>query len=197
MKRIALFLCFFVCALEVFAQFVRNTDQNQISVNLPYEKTINESKKLIIKENGMIEFGNNVFIYNKDGLQYHDIKVLITFSGKDNLFGVNILETVSDGAVIDYTLIFNIETQEEIQIPLYEKGRYFGLWGFFDIGNCFILTSGKKAYGYNSITGELLWIQEYRLKNGSSIVNNKEYLLIDDIDGNKYKIYGDGRKIKI
>jgi len=196
MKRIVLFLLFLVCALEVFAQNFRNNDEKKISVILPYEILINENKKLIIRESGLIEFGNNVFIYKKEKIEYPDVKVLITFSAKDNLFGINILETVSDGAVISYVLIFNIETEKEIQIPFNEKGRYFSFWGFFHIGNCFIITSAERASGYNSITGELLWTQTYRL-NGSSIVKNKDHLIINDIDGNKYRIYGDGRKMKI
>jgi hypothetical protein len=180
---------------ELITQQVIQETQQAVSkeeiVSLPHEILIKENFKLIIQVNGTIKFGDNLIVYKDDG----ENKLLLdevfirTFS-KSNLFGINIMEDVG-GAFAGYTLIFNIATNEEIQ---FEKEGLFGFWGFFSIENIFILTFAEKAFAFDDSTGELLWTQTYRQRDGRRIIFNDNHLVIDDMDGNRYKIFGDGRK---
>jgi outer membrane protein assembly factor BamB len=175
-------------ASKVFAQKIEDT-----VFSLPFEITVIGSGKLRIKENGLIEFGDKVFIYKENGSRHPIHEAMITIYRKNNLCGVNVLEEVSDGAYISYTLIIDIKIPKEVS---YEKDPDFSFWDFFSIKKCFILVSNRKAYAFNDSTGELLWIQPYRQKAGRKIIVNEDHFIIDDIDGNKYRIYEDGRKIK-
>jgi hypothetical protein len=189
MKKTLIFLLIINCVSNIFTQ----TIEKKIVV-LPFEIVINEYEKIVIKENGFIEFDNKEFLYNEYGMEDPIHEALVTIFIKNNLCGINILEQTNSGGVIDHTFIINTKTKKEIS---YEKSNDSSFWGFFSINNNFILTYGVKAYVFNDLTGELLWTQTYKQRNGKTIIYNGDYLIIDDIDGNKYRIYGDGRKLKL
>ena len=176
------------CTSNAFAQI-----NEQKVVSLPFEMLIDEEEKLLIKENGFIRFCNEDFMYKKNGTEYPIHEARITLYSKNNLYGVNILEDVG-GAFTSYTLVINIKTKKEIP---YAKDINFRFWDFLSIENCFILASAEKAYAYNDLTGELLWTQTYRQKDGRKIILNGDHFIIDDVDGNRYGIYINGQKIKL
>jgi outer membrane protein assembly factor BamB len=193
MKRIALFLLLIACTSKAFTQTKENV------VSLPFELVLNENENeneiLMIMANGIIEFGGNFFVYKENGDEYPiKYEVLITTYTKNNLYGINILEETEYGGNIEHTIIFDIKTKQEI---LYEKDEYFRFWDFFSIGNCFILASAENAYAFNDSTGELLWTQTYSQRDGKGIIINKDHFITEDSNGNKYRIYGDGQKIKL
>jgi len=168
---------------------IQNPQQVQRDVFLPYEVAINETASLVIRENGTIEFGNNVFVYVERYISYPEI-TLTTHRG-NNVYGINILEQVGC-AVIWHTLLFNVATMEKIP---FEKHRDFIFGGFFAMGSNFILTSREKAWAFDDSTGGLLWTQTFTQRSGRRITANADHLLINDANGNKYQIFGDGRKI--
>jgi hypothetical protein len=188
MKRIFLFLLIIGCVSNAFTQTEKRV------VLLPFEILLNEKEKLIIRENGIVEFDEKFFVYKRNGEEYPINESLLTIYTKNNLYGINILEETSRGGFISYTIIINIKTKKEIT---YEKDEYYRFWDFFSIQNCFILASAEKAYAFNDETGELLWTQIYGQKDGRKIIVYNDHFTIDDRDGNKYKIYGDGRKVKL
>jgi hypothetical protein len=189
MKKIVLFLLIIGCVSDAFTQTEKKV------VSLPSEILLNGNEKLIIRENGTIVFGEKIFIYKKRGMEYPiKYEALITTYAKNNLYGINILEETEYGGYISYTIIIDLKTKQKVPC---EKDEYFRFWDFFSLQNCFILASAEKAYAYDDITGELLWIQIYRQKDGRRIIVNNDHFIIDDVDGNRYKIFKDGEKIKI
>jgi len=179
--------CIYIsCTLKAFTQ----TAEHKI-VSLPFEITVTEKEKLLLKENGIIEFANKTFVYKEDGEKYPiRYNALITIYCKNNLCGLNIMEETGTS----YTIIINIKAKKEIP---YEKDPYFRFWDFFAIENYFILTSAEKAFAFNDSTGELLWTQTYQQRDGRKIIANKDHFIIDDVDGNRYRINKDGNKIKL
>jgi outer membrane protein assembly factor BamB len=98
------------------------------------------------------------------------------------------------GGITSYTIIINLSTQEEISFDI---DKNFWFWDFFSIENNFILASFEKAYSFNDMSGELLWTQEYKQQYGKGHpVVNHDHFIINDFDGNIYRIYADGRKVK-
>jgi hypothetical protein len=160
-------------------------------VFFPYEMVINDNVKFIFRENGTILFGDKVFVFKNDGERSPIHESLITRYSKNNLLGLNIMEQTYFGGIISYTHIFNIAIKEEIS---FDKDEYFRFWNFFTIENNFILVSAEKAYAFNSLTGELLWTQTYKQRDGIRITPSDDHFIIEDVDGNIYKIFGDGRK---
>jgi hypothetical protein len=164
-------------------------------VALPFEVSIKGSEVLMIKKEGIIEFGNKVFVFKEDGTKYPiHYKVLLSVYCRNNLLGVSVTEEVGDGAFVGYTLIINIETKKEIP---FEKDAFFRFWDFFSIKNYFILVFAEKAYAFNDLTGKLQWVQTYRQKDGRKIIPYKDHFIINDVDGNNYKIFKNGKKIRL
>jgi hypothetical protein len=189
MKKAVLFLLIIGCVSNVFTQ----TEEEVVS--LPFEILLNRNEKLIIRENGIIEFGGNFFVYKENGEKYPiKYEALITTYIKNNLYGINILEETEYGGYIDHTIVIDIKTKQEVP---YEKDEYFRFWDFISMQNCFVLVSAEKAYAYDDITGELMWTQIYRQKDGRRIIVNDDHFIIDDVDGNRYKIFKNGEKVKI
>jgi hypothetical protein len=194
-KRVVFLLLFIICNSKAFTQIAETRIAWHKSVLLPFEASIEGNEVLIIKKEGIIEFGNKVFVFKKDGVKYPiQNKADISVYGKNNLLGVNVTELIVDGFLVLYTFIINIETQKEI---FYEKVPRFLFWDFFSIKNYFIVVSDEKAYAFNDSTGELIWTQTYRQKNGQRIMYYEDHFIINDKDGNNYKILEDGKKIKL
>ncbi|MDR2313916.1 MAG: hypothetical protein LBE02_05215 [Spirochaetaceae bacterium] len=189
MKQPMFFLMITACISNAFTQ----ASETKI-VQLPYEIILNENEKLIIRENGIIEFCKKFFVYKKRGMEYPIYESLLTVNRKNNLCGINIMEEMNDGAYASYTLIINIKTKQDVP---YEKDGFFRFRDFFSIKNYFILVFAEKAYAFDDSNGELLWMQTYKQKDGRRIIINEDHFIIDDMDGNRYKIYGNGRKIKL
>lgn len=188
MNRTVLVLLIIGCASYAFTQTEKKV------VSLPHEILLNGNEKLTIKENGIIEFGNTFFVYKEAGERYPVKEALLTTYTKNNLYGIDILEETNSGGFIGYTIIINIKTKQEV---LYEKNEFFRFWDFFSLQNCFILAFAEGAYAFDDSTGELLWTQIYKQKDGKKIIVNSDHFIIDDIDGNRYRLYRNGRKIKL
>ena len=180
---------------DVVIEITQELQQEWEIVFLPFEVAINEYTLIIIRENGKIEFGDNVFVFKEAGEKFPLLfETGITTFKRNNLFAINITEETGWG-LRDYTFIFNIETRENISFEIVEC--FFRFWGFFAIENMLILTSNENAYGFDDSTGELLWTQSYSQRDGRRIIFNDDRIIIDDNDGNMYMIFGDGRKEKM
>ena len=177
---------------------IRNSETQRKIVSLPFEMEINENNILSIKDNGIIEFNGKEFKFSEDSnatVRQNDIE--IRFYGRNSLFGIRISEQLFCGGVRGFIFVYNTETHELLinQIEhLNEQGRGVTLWDFFNIKNNFIVVFSTKAYAFDDLTGELLWTQTYWQASGRRIVIYDDFFLIDDRDGNRYKIFGDGRK---
>jgi len=213
MKRnvLVLFFVFFIiisCDRKISPQeIVRNENSlilesktKEIVVSIPYKMTINERILFSIRDNGIVEIDDNVYVYSEySNGTVRENDVLFRLYDKNNLFGINILEQFFDGGVLGYTLLYNAETKELFMNQrdhINDLGQDTIFWDFFSIGNHFIVAFGAKAYAYNDFTGELLWTQVYYQKDGTRIIIYDDSFVINDKDGNKYRIYGDGRKEK-
>lgn len=179
-------------------RFRRERERNEIVVLIPHEMVINENIKLTIKDDGLISFNDNVFVYSENSnealTRWYGIS--LRWYARNNLIGIDITEQHS-GGVASYVLVYNTETQELLVNQdnyISELGQSSSLWDFFTIGNNFIVAFGIKAFSYDNTTGELLWTQTYNMRSGRRIIIYNDSFVIDDRNGNRYRIYGDGRK---
>jgi len=195
------------------------------SVFLPHEFAVKNGAPFITKEDGTIEFGGNVFVYKiVDERDPFENEVYLTTHKKNNLLGVDILVQYYTGGTRSYTHLFNTATKQEISIP-FDVNTHVDFWGFFAIddrliavfaervfahddstgeilrdefGSLFVLTSTEKAYAFDSATGELLWTQTFNLmRSGRGIIADfDDRLIFDDANGHRYRLFGDGRKVR-
>jgi len=166
---------------------------------IPYEMMINERVKFLIKDNGIVEIDDNVYVYSEYSngtVRTND--VLLRYYGENNIFGIYIVEQNFSGGTVGFTIIYNAETQELLmnQSNYKDELQPVHLYDFFSIRNHFIVAFDIKAHAYDDLTGELLWTQVYNQKMGKSFILYNDHFVVDDEDGNKYRIYGDGRKEK-
>jgi len=191
MRRIACFLLVFASLSKAFSQTAIKSE----IVSLPFEIIIKKNEKLLIKENGIIEFNNKEFVYKKAGAEnpLRRNEAMVTIYNKNNLCGVDIIEEVWNGDDIVsnlYTQIINTKTLTEVILPR----DPFCLINFFSIENCFVAAFAGEAYGFDDSTGDLLWTQTYDEIFDMRIIIDKDHFIIHDDNGNRYKIYSDGKK---
>jgi len=164
---------------------------------LPVDMTINENINIIVRKNGLVEIDGKLFVYKTvDERQSFEDDISLTLYKKNNLLGMNIGIQYFTGGTAPYTLVINIETMEELQFEKYPDILTL-FRDFISIDNIFIIALCVVAYAYDDSTGELLWMQAYNQRLDRRIIVNADHFIIDDIDGNKYRIYSDGRKEKI
>ncbi|MCL2720178.1 MAG: hypothetical protein FWD47_02430 [Treponema sp.] len=172
----------------------RRRETKYFSDSLPFELTIIEDTDLKINKNGTFEFGNNIFSFmdvSEDHPFSDDIGLFIYH--KNNLLGICISIQYLSGGSVGYVHVININTKEDITFEKYPDVLN-RLREFFYIDNIFITAFDERAYAFDDYTGELLWTQRYNLKDGKRVIMYDDHFIIDDEDGYKYKIYGDGRK---
>jgi len=172
---------------------IQESSRQRYYVTLPFEITIIDDIKLIVYNNGTFDLGSKKFTYMEiyEDLPFED-DVVVSIYHENNLLGVNISIQYLTGGNVLYTHVINIETLEDI--PFKDQGLFILLKDFFSIDNIFIAAFNKRAYGFDDNTGDLLWTQTYNLQDGEIVIINDDHFVIDDKDGNKYRIYGDGRK---
>ena len=161
------------------------------SVLLPY-KTMAGGIPLVIKADGTIEFGSNEFKYMtvQEEDPFSNEILLITYR-KNNLLGMSILIQYYDTGVAEFACVFNTATGEKVSR---DTSVFYSFWNLLALDDLLILASDREAYAFDSFTGELMWTQTYTQKESDPITGNDGYLIITDVDGNIYKIFGDGRK---
>jgi len=176
--------------MDAMQAIFQNQQPFERSVFLPHEFTVNEYRSLVIRKNGIIEFGGNVFVSRiVDEITPSDNEITLTTHVKNNLLGVDI--TYLDRIANRHMHIFNIASREKIAIP-FDADAFATFQGFFSMGNRFILltyesmavhddatgeflrdTLGRlirletgKVYAFDDATGELLWTQAYSYRFG-------------------------------
>jgi len=196
--------------VEIIQQQRQHYNELGEVVSFTFERTIDYNVNIKIHKNGILELNNveyiwNNYVYNNlyDNSHFED-DFLLHIQRKNNLLGLRILLQYFSGGTASYTLLINIETKEEIlnqrSGDLDEYGNMVSLWNIFPVGNILILffadmDGSGTAFSYDSFSGEILWRQIYSRQKGlNRTIIYEDHFIIHDVNGNRYKIFIDGRK---
>ena len=176
---------------------VQKSETQKRNVPIPCEIPINNIDKVIIRDGGIIEYFDKVILYNEfSNDSYRENNILLRTYEKNNLLGINFIEQHFTGGVVGYTLVINKNTKKEV-IFINDGDILDMLYDYTSIDNKFILVYTERAYAFDNSTGELLWTQTFHLGGKKRLIFYNDYFIIDDEDGNRYRIHGDGRKEKV